>query len=103
MSYFTADLENNQRESEKTPMSEEKKIINPRFSGKTHSSEAKERIRAKQLARYEAMRKLIRKGMQKPMTEERVKEICNEVIDNFCKNNLIEVKDNKKKPMNINL
>lgn len=102
MSYFTADLENNQRESEKTPMSEEKKIINPRFSGKTHSSEAKERIRAKQLARYEAMRKLIRKGMQKPMTEERVKEICNEVIDDFCKKNLIEVRENKR-PMNINL
>ena len=102
MSYFTADLDNNQRESEKTPMSEEKKIINPRFSGKTHSSEAKERIRAKQLARYEAMRKLIRKGMQKPMTEERVKEICNEVIDDFCKKNLIEVRENKR-PMNINL
>ena len=102
MSYYTADLENNQRESEKTPMSEEKKIINPRFSGKTHSSEAKERIRAKQLARYEAMRKLIRKGMQKPMTEERVKEICNEVIDDFCKKNLIEVRENKR-PMNINL
>lgn len=102
MSYFTADLDNNQRESEKTPMSEEKKIINPRFSGKTHSSEAKERIRAKQLARYEAMRKLIRKGMQKPMTEERVKEICNEVIDDFCKKNLIEVRENKR-PMNITL
>ena len=81
MSYFTADLENNQRESEKTPMSEEKKIIK---------------------ARYEAMRKLIRKGMQKPMTEERVKEICNEVIDDFCKKNLIEVRENKR-PININL
>ena len=102
MSYFTADLDNNQRESEKTPMSEEKKIINPRFSGKTHSSEAKQRIREKQLARYEAMRKLIRKGMQKPMTEERVREICSSVIDNFCKQNLIEVKNNKR-PMNITL
>ena len=102
MSYFTADLENNQRESEKTPMSEEKKITNPRFSGHTHSTVTKQRIRETQQARYEAMRKLIRKGMQKPMTEERVKEICNEVIDNFCKNNLIEVRENKK-PMNINL
>ena len=48
------------------------------------------------------MRKLIRKGMQKPMTEERVKEICNEVIDDFCKKNLIEVRENKR-PMNITL
>ena len=105
MSYFAADIENNQSELEKTPMSEEKKRINPRFSGKTHSSESKERIREKQLARYEAMRKLIRKGMQKPMTEERVREICSNVIDDFCKNKIIEVKqnNNNKKPMNINL
>ena len=104
MSYFAADLENNKSELEKTPMSEQKKIINPRFSGKTHSSEAKQRIKNTQLARYEAMRKLIRKGMQKPMTEERVREICSSVIDDFCKQNLIEVKDkNNKKPTNINL
>ena len=104
MSYFAADLENNKSELEKTPMSEQKKIINPRFSGKTHSSEAKQRIREKQLARYEAMRKLIRKGMQKPMTEERVREICSNVIDDFCKNKIIEVKDkNNKRPTNITL
>ena len=104
MSYFAADLENNKSELEKTPMSEQKKIINPRFSGKTHSSEAKQRIKNTQLARYEAMRKLIRKGMQKPMTEERVREICSSVIDDFCKQNLIEVKyKNNKKPMNITL
>jgi hypothetical protein len=50
------------------------------------------------------IRKLVKKGMQQPMTEERVKQICNEVIDEFCKKNLIEVKEkNNKKPMNINL
>lgn len=104
MSYFAADLENNQSELEKTPMSEEKKRINPRFSGKTHSSEAKQRIRETQQARYEAMRKLIRKGMQKPMTEERVREICSSVIDDFCKQNLIELKNkNNKRPTNITL
>ena len=74
MSYFAADIENNQSELEKTPMSEEKKRINPRFSGKTHTPEVKKRISATQQARYEAMRKLIRKGMQKPMTEERVRK-----------------------------
>lgn len=104
MSYFAADLENNQSELEKTPMSEEKKRINPRFSGKTHSSEAKQRISETQQARYEAMRKLIRKGMQKPMTEERVREICSSVIDDFCKQNLIELKNkNNKRPTNITL
>ena len=102
MSYFAVEI--NQSKLDKTPMSEEIKRINPRFSGKTHSSEAKERIKNTQLARYEAMRKLIRKGMQKPMTEERVREICSSVIDDFCKQNLIEVKNkNNKKPMNITL
>ena len=102
MSYFAVEI--NQSKLEKTPMSEQKKIINPRFSGKTHSSEAKQRIKNTQLARYEAMRKLIRKGMQKPMTEERVREICSNVIDDFCKNKIIEVKDkNNKRPTNINL
>lgn len=105
MSYFAADIENNKSEMEKTLMSEEKKRINPRFSGKTHSEEAKQRISETQQARYEAMRKLIRKGMQKPIDEARVREICNNVIDDFCKNKIIEVKqnNNNKKPMNINL
>lgn len=103
MSYFTAQLDN-KRELEKTQMTEEKKRINPRFSGKTHSSEAKQRISATQQARYEAMRKLIRKGMQQPITEARVKEICKEVINDYLKENLIEVKDkNNKRPTNINL
>ena len=102
MSYFTAKIENNKRESKKTPMSEEKKITNPRFSGHTHSAVTKQRISETQQARYEAMRKLIRKGMQKPMTEERVREICGKVIDDFCKQNLIKVNNNKK-PMNITL
>lgn len=102
MSYFTADFENNKRESYKSPMSEEKKITNPRFSGHTHSTVTKQRISETQQARYEAMRKLIRKGMQKPMTEERVREICSNVIDDFCKQNFIEIKNNKK-PMNITL
>lgn len=103
MSYFAADIENNQSELEKTPMSEEKKRTNPRFSGKTHTEEAKQRISETQQARYEAMRKLIRKGMQKPIDEARVREICNQVIDAYFKRNLIEVKGNNKKPMNINL
>ena len=104
MSYFAADIENNQSEMEKTLMSEEKKRINPRFSGKTHTPEVKKRISATQQARYEAMRKLIRKGMQKPMTEERVREICSNVIDDFCKNKIIEVKDkNNKRPTKITL
>ena len=102
MSYFTAELDN-KRELETIPMSEDKKIINPRFSGHSHSEQSKRAISETQQKRYEAMRKLIRKGMQKPIDEARVRQICEEVIDDYFKeNNLIEVKNNKK-PTNINL
>ena len=102
MSYFTAELDN-KRELETIPMSEDKKIINPRFSGHSHSEQSKRAISETQQKRYEAMRKLIRKGMQKPIDEARVRQICEEVIEDYFKKNLIEVKDNKKKPTNINL
>lgn len=103
MSYFTVQLDN-KRELEKKQMSEDKKIRNPRFSGHSHSEQSKRAISETQQKRYEAMRKLIRKGMQKPMTEERVREICSNVIDDFCKNKIIEVKDkNNKRPTNITL
>lgn len=102
MSYFTVQLDN-KRELETKPMSEDKKIINPRFSGHSHSEQSKRAISETQQKRYEAMRKLIRKGMQKPIDEARVKQICKEAIDDYFKENLIEVKNNDKKPMNINL
>ena len=102
MSYFTVQLDN-KRELENKQMSEDKKIINPRFSGHSHSEQSKKAISATQQKRYEAMRKLIRKGMQKPIDEARVKQICIEAINDYFKENLIEVKNNDKKPMNINL
>ena len=83
-------------------MNEEIKKVNPRFSNHTHTEASKKAIKESQLKRYEAMRKLIRKGMQQPMTEDRVKQICNEAIENYLKKNLIEVRNNKK-PMNISL
>ena len=47
--------------------------------------------------------KLVRRGMHQ-MTEERVKQICGEVIDDYFKRNVNELKqNNNKKPMNINL
>ena len=102
MSYFIVELDN-KRESETRPMNEEIKKVNPRFSNHTHTEASKKAISETQQKRYEAMRKLIRKGMQQPMTEDRVKQICKETIENYFKKNLIEVKDNNKRPTNINL
>ena len=74
---------------------------NPHF-GHIQTQESKDRISKSQSERYEMIRKLVRKGMAQPLDEARVKEICKEAIDDYLKENLIEVKNNKK-PTNINL
>lgn len=75
--------------------------LNPHF-GHIMTQESRDRISKSQSERYDMIRKLVKKGMQQPMTEDRVKQICNEAIEKYLKENLIEVKNNKK-PMNINL
>lgn len=104
MSYFALETDNNDINTNNKQMSEVSKI-NPRFSGHTHDSDTKKRISLSQSARYEAIRKLVRKGMSQPLTEERVKEICAKAIDEFCKRNAFMVKpnNNNNRPININL
>ena len=104
MSYFTLDTDNNDINTNKRPMSEVSKI-NPRFSGRCHSDQAKKAISESQSKRYEMIRKLVRKGMTQPITEERVREICAKTIDDYCKRNAFIVKpnNNNKKPIDINL
>lgn len=67
-----------------------------------HSEESKRKISETQQARYDMMRKLIRRGQQKQMTEERVKEICNEVLNEYLNRNAKPMNNNSR-PMNINL
>ena len=76
--------------------------LNPHF-GHIMNQESRDKIASKQRQRYEMISKLVRKGMAQPIDEERVKQICGEVIEDYFKRNLIEVKQNNKKPMNINL
>lgn len=74
---------------------------NPHF-GHIMTKQSRDKISNTQRNRYEMINKLVRRGMHQ-MTEERVKEICGEVIDEYFQKNVIEVKQNNKKPMNINL
>lgn len=112
MSYFcieniiSEDKEN--KAMNETPSNVEKKKRdhrnerNPHF-GHIMSQESRDKISNTQRNRYEMINKLVRRGMHQ-MTEERVKEICGQVIDDYFKKNLIEVKqNNNNKPMNINL
>ena len=109
MSYFCIDTNIISEEKENKGMNEtiEKKKrdhrgeLNPHW-GHVMTQESKDKISATQKNRYEMINKLVRRGMHQ-MTEERVKEICGEVIDEYFQKNVIEVKQNNKKPMNINL
>ena len=75
--------------------------LNPHF-GHIMTQESRDRISKSQSERYDMIRKLVKKGMQQPITEDRVKEICCEAIENYLKKNLIEIRTNKR-PTNINL
>ena len=108
MSYFCIISEDKENKAmSETPSNVEKKKRdhrnerNPHF-GHIMSQESRDKISNTQRNRYEMINKLVRRGMHQ-MTEERVKEICGEVIDEYFQKNVIEVKQNNKKPMNINL
>ena len=65
-----------------------------------HTTEAKKKISETQQARYEMIRLLVRKGQQKQMTEERVRDICHEVLNEYLDHNAKPINN---RPMNINL
>ena len=65
-----------------------------------HSEESKSKISKTQQTRYDLMRKLIVKSQEQQMTEEKVKNICKEVVSEFIEK-YAKLKTNK--PTNINL
>ena len=73
-----------------------RKEKNPHF-GCVMSDDSKKRISDQQSLRYSAIRQLL---TQKPLTEDRVREIIKETIDNYLTKN-VELKNNK--PNNIPL
>ena len=65
-----------------------------------HTEESKSKISKTQQARYNLMRKLIEKSQQQQMTEEKVKNICKEVLSDYIEK---YAKPRTNKPTNINL
>ena len=92
MSYFMI------QEEQITPVKkrDHRKEKNPHF-GCVMSDDSKKRISDQQSLRYSAIRQLL---TQKPLTEDRVREIIKETIDNYLTKN-VELKNNK--PNNIPL
>ena len=62
----------------------EGKKVNPRFKGKKHSDDSKRAISSTQKMRFDALKELIRNKI----TEDRVREICWEIVDNYLRNNI---------------
>ena len=89
MSYFTLNEEQMTPPVKKRDHKGEK---NPHF-GHVMSPKSKQAISTQQSLRYAAIRQLIN---QKPLTEDRVREIIKETIDNYLAKNSTEVKNNNR-------
>ena len=99
MSYFPIDINTMNEETNMIQKThEEPKKRSPH--NVPHTTEAKKKISETQQARYEMIRQLVRKGQQKQMTEERVRDICHEVLNEYLDRNAKSINN---RPMNINL
>ena len=103
MSYFTLDTNQKLINEDKTdiPMSETpKKNINYARHTTPHSDATKKRISETQMKRNDMIREFVKRGMQKPITEEKVRVICQEVLNEYLDR---LTKPNNNRPTNINL
>ena len=90
MSYFTIEEEHMEELVKK--VRDHSGCRNPHFNH-PHSDTAKAAISAKQRQRYEMLRQIVD---NKTVTEQRVREIVKETIDDYNKNNATPVNNNKK-------
>lgn len=105
MSYFPIDTSHQKminEERKDISMTDTPKKTNYARHVTPHSEESKRKISETQQARYDMMRKLIRRGQMKQMTEERVREICNETLAEYLKKYVRPITNNNR-PTNINL
>ena len=103
MSYFT--LDTNQKlineDKRNIPMSETpKKNTNYARHTTPHTDATKKRISETQTKRNDMIREFVKRGMQKPITEDKVRTICQEVLDEYLDH---LTKPNNNRPTNINL
>lgn len=103
MSYFTLDTNQKLINEDKTdiPMSETpKKNINYARHTTPHTDATKKRISETQTKRNDMIREFVKRGMQKPITEEKVRVICQEVLNEYLDR---LTKPNNNRPTNINI
>ena len=101
MSYFPIDTNNVINEEKNMQQMTHEKQIKKAPHAVPHTPEARKKIPDTQRERYRMIEALIQKAKQKPMTEERVKEICHKVLNEHLNRNTKPMNNNR--PMNINL
>ena len=103
MSYFTLDTNQKLINEDKTdiPMQDTpKKNINYARHTTPHTDATKKRISETQTKRNDMIREFVKRGMQKPITEEKVRVICQEVLNEYLDR---LTKPNNNRPTNINI
>ena len=100
MSYFTLDTDHQKminEEKKDMPMNdtEQKKTYNKARHTTPHSQETKQKIAETQSKRYDMIRQLVRKGQQKTVTEDRVKEIVDEAIERYLRTHATPINNNR--------
>lgn len=85
MSYIPIDVNNMNEGKDMIQNTQETKEKKPNFARHTqpHTPEVKKRIAATQRARYKMLEALVKKAKQKQLTEERVRDICSEVLNKY--------------------
>jgi chorismate mutase len=102
MSYFSIDADKMINEEKNMQQMTHEKPKKKAPHSVPHTPEARKKIADTQRERYRMIEALIKKAKQKPMTEDRVKEICHEVIAEYFNRNAKPMNNNNR-PMNINL
>ena len=67
--------------------------VNPRFSGHKHSEASKQAISQSQTRRYDTIRDYMKQGLQR-LTEEDVKRICKQTLDEYINKHTTPIKNN---------
>ena len=101
MSYFPIDADKMINEEKNMQQMTHEKPIKKAPHSVPHTPEARQKIADTQRERYRMIEALIKKAKQKQLTEERVKEICHEVLNEYLNRNAKPMNNNR--PMNINL
>ncbi len=102
MSYFPIDTDKMINEEKIMNQMTHEKPIKKAPHSVPHTPEVRKKIAETQRERYRMIETLIKKAKQKQLTEERIKDICHEVLNEYLNSNAYPMNNNSR-PMNINI